>query len=301
MASRKTLSTSQDIKYRLQAGAIRALLWLIRRIPFLPRRRFGGWLFSKVVAPLAGYNKRVTENLARVWPEVAKEEADQMARDVCRNVGITLTELFSPDEFSKHVIGMPISGPGLDILKAAQAEGRPTIVVSGHFGNYDAVRANLIHAGLTVGGLYRRMNNPYFHEDYIQSISKIGTPLFERGRPGLKEMVSFLRGGGSLAVLIDQHAWNGAPVTFFGETAYTALSVAELALKFNAVMVPAYAVRQADLSYHIHLEDPIEHSDAMQMTQDLNDSLEKRVRVNPEQWFWIHRRWKTMPAHRNNK
>lgn len=300
MANKKTLSTRQDVKYRLQATIIRGLLWLLRVIPFSPRRRFGGWFFGKIVAPLAGYNKRVVENLARVWPEVTPDKADQLAKDVCRNVGITLTELFSPNEFSRHVIGMPISGPGLDLLKQAQSEGRPTIVVSGHFGNYDAVRANLIHAGLSVGGLYRRMNNPYFHKDYIESISKIGTPLFERGRPGLKEMVTFLRSGGSLAVLIDQHAWNGAPVTFFGETAYTALSVAELALKFNAVMVPAYAIRQADLSYEIVLEEPIEHSDAVQMTQDLNDSLEKRVRVNPEQWFWIHRRWKKMPAHHNN-
>ena len=293
MAKTSTLSSKSLRKYRIQAALIRVFLWVIRLIPFQPRRRFGGWLFGRVVAPFAGYTKRVVDNLAKVWPEVSPDEAKALSSKVCRNVGITLTELFSPDEFSKHVIGMPITGPGLDILKQAQSTGRPTIVVSGHFGNYDAVRANLIHAGLSVGGLYRRMNNPYFHEDYIASISKIGTPLFERGRPGLKEMVTFLRGGGTLAVLIDQHAKNGEPVTFFGETAYTALSVAELALKFDAVVVPAYAVRQSDLSYEISLEAPIEHSDAVQMTQDLNDSLERRVRINPEQWFWIHRRWKT--------
>ena len=153
MAKSSTLSSKPLRKYRIQAMLIRVFLWVIRLIPFQPRRRFGGWLFGTVVAPLAGYNKRVVDNLAKVWPEVTPDEAKLLASRVCRNVGITVTELFSPDEFSKHVIGMPITGPGLDILKQAQSAGRPTIVVSGHFGNYDAVRANLIHAGLSVGGL----------------------------------------------------------------------------------------------------------------------------------------------------
>ena len=61
--------------------------------------------------------------------------------------------------------------------------------------------------------------------------------------------------------------------------------------------MPAYAVRQLDLSYEVHIEDPIEHSTAIEMTQALNDSLDRRVQKNPEQWLWIHRRWKSTVTH----
>jgi KDO2-lipid IV(A) lauroyltransferase len=70
-----------------------------------------------------------------------------------------------------------------------------------------------------------------------------------------------------------------------------------MARKYGAILVPIYAVRRLDgLSFDIHVEAPIPHTDNEQMTQALNDSLEVRVRANPDQWLWTHRRWKTRPA-----
>ena len=105
--------------------------------------------------------------------------------------------------------------------------------------------------------------------------------------------------GGILAVLIDQRLANGVPLSFMGKKAYTPVSIADLALKLNALVVPAYAVRQPDLSYEVLIEDPIEHSTAIEMTQALNDSLDRRVQKNPEQWLWIHRRWKSTASQDN--
>ena len=223
-----------------------------------------------------------------------------LTTSVGRNIGITLSELFSPDDFVKTVTNCVLKGDGLEALKYAHEQGRPAIVVSGHFGNYDVVRANLIAMNFRVGGLYRRINNPYFDAYYIKSISKIGTPLFQRGHRGLKAMLTFLRGGGILAVLIDQRFANGEPLSFMGKTAYTPVSIADLALKLDAIVVPAYAVRQPDLSYEVHIEGQIEHSTAIKMTQELNDSLERRVQRNPEQWLWIHRRWKSTALQDNS-
>tara|TARA_B100000780_G_scaffold111382_1_gene77953 strand:- start:1141 stop:1965 length:825 start_codon:yes stop_codon:yes gene_type:complete len=268
----------------------------MHRMPYAKRQNFGAWFFSEVIAPLAGYTKRTRENLNWIFPEMSPEKINGLTKLVGRNIGITLSELFSPDDFVKQVTSCTLKGSGLAALKIAYEKGRPVIVVSGHFGNYDVVRANLIAMKLPVGGLYRRMNNPYFDAYYIKSISKIGTPLFERGRRGLKSMLTFMRAGGILAVLTDQSLANGIPMSFMGKRAYTSLSIADLALKLDAVIVPAYAVRQPDLSYEVHIEEPIAHSTAFQMTQEINNSLDRRVRKNPEQWLWIHRRWKSQAS-----
>lgn len=96
-----------------------------------------------------------------------------------------------------------------------------------------------------------------------------------------------------VGLLVDQFMIRGAPLTFFGKPAPTALSAAELALKYDALLVPIYGIRQPDgLNFEIRVEAPILHSDAETMTQALNDSLEALTRQHMDQWFWIHRRWK---------
>jgi KDO2-lipid IV(A) lauroyltransferase len=137
------------------------------------------------------------------------------------------------------------------------------------------------------------MKNPWFNAHYVRAISGIGTPLFPRGRRGMADMVRHLRSGGVLGLLIDQHMRHGAELTFFGHRALTALSAAELALKYDALVVPTYGIRQPDgLSFEVVVEAPIPHGPPEAMTQALNDSLERLVRQHLGQWLWIHRRWK---------
>jgi KDO2-lipid IV(A) lauroyltransferase len=281
----------RNLTYRFQTGLVIGLLWVLHRLDYPTRLRFGGWFFSRVVVRATQYQRRILQNLALIFPDLTSTEAKKLSQHISQNIGITFTELFSPKDFVQKNTNYTLTGKGFEALKTAQTKGRPAIVVSGHFGNYDVVRTNLIREGLNVGGLYRRMENPYFHDLYIKSISAIGDGLFERGLPGLKGMLKFLRGGGVLAVLIDQRISGGETLNFMGHPAYTSLSIAKLALKLEAVVVPAYAVRKPDLSYDIVIENPIVPSTARQMTQDLNDSLSKQVRAHPEQWFWIHRRW----------
>jgi KDO2-lipid IV(A) lauroyltransferase len=178
-------------------------------------------------------------------------------------------------------------------LEAAKAEGRPVILATGHFGNYDAVRAALIARDYPLGALYRRMSNPWFNAHYVRAIGRIGQPLFERGRHGMGQMLRHLKSGGMLGILPDQRMGSGVKLSFFGQDALTALSAAEMALKYNALLIPTYAIRQPDgLSFQIIVDEPIEIDAPEAMTQALNDNLEALIRRYPEQWFWIHRRWK---------
>ncbi len=277
----------------LEDRLIRSLFWGLLRLPYRWRVPFAGWAVSRIVAPLAGYRRRIRNNLAHVLPGLAPAEVERITRAVPDNVGRTLIEIYSGPEFIAHAVSHPLTGPGVAALEAAHQAGRPVILVTGHFGNYDASRAALIARGYRVGALYNPMKNRYFNAHYVRAISRIGTPLFPRGKKGLGDMVRHLRSGGMLGLLVDQSMSHGAPLTFFGKTAMTALSAAELALKYDALVIPTYAVRQADgLSFEITVEAPIPEGTPAAMTQALNDSLETIVRRNLDQWFWIHRRWK---------
>jgi len=276
----------------LQDRAARALIAALLLLPYRWRVPLCGWVMAHVIAPVAGYSRRVRDNLALILPDLPPHEVRRLVRAVPDNVGRTIIEIYSGAEFIARAKAEPLTGPGVAALTDARAAGRAVILVTGHFGNYDACRAALIARGFRVGALYMPMTNSYFNAHYVQAISAIGTPLFARGKKGLGEMVRFLRGGGMLGMLIDQRMKRGARLQFFGQDALTALSAAELALKYDALVIPAYAVRQADgLRFHIVIEAPIPHGPPDIMTQALNDSLEAVVRRHPDQWFWVHRRW----------
>lgn len=285
--------TAGILCYRLEYGVVRAIFAILACLPFRLRAAVMAWVMSRVAAPALGYRKRIRENLDRIWPDLETARRDALTTEVARHTGRTLCELFSPHDLLSIAQQTELTGPGLAALEEARAANRPAIVVSGHFGNYDLVRARLIAHGFNVGALYRRMNNPFFHKFYLKNISAIGTPLFERGRPGLGQMVRHLKQGGTLAALIDVRAYGGVPLPFFDHAALTATSMAELALRYNAILVPFYGTRLANgAGFTAELEDPIPPTDPETMTRALNKSLEARVLKNPEQWFWIHNRWK---------
>lgn len=272
--------------------AIRGALWVVLRLPFDTRRALAAALMTRIVAPLAGYRRRIRENLALVRPDLAPADIRLLEREVPRAMGRTLAELYSGPEFVARVAHEPLLGPGVAALQEAHLTGRPVLLVTGHLGNYDAIRGGLIARGYRVGGLYRPMDNAFFNEHYVAAISRIGTPLFPRGRKGLADMVRFLKGGGMVGVVLDQAMRDGAVLRFFGHDAYTSLSPAEMALRYDALVIPTYGIRRPDGGFDMVVEAPIPHGDPLEMTQKLNDSLEAQVRAHMDQWLWTHRRWK---------
>lgn len=278
---------------RISDVAIRAVLGLARAVPYRFRVPMTGWIMAQLVARVAGYRRRVAENLDYVLPELPADRRRWMLSAVPDNVGRSVAELYSGTEFLDRVRDIPLEGPGAALLERLRAEGRPAVLVTGHFGNYDVARASLIARGYPLGGLYKPMKNPLFDAHYVRALSILGTPLFPRGPKGLGEMVRHLRRGGMVGIVVDQHMMHGLPLSFFGKTAMTATSAADMALKYGAALIPIYGIRQPDgLSFRIWVDAEIPEDTPAAMTQALNDSLEVQVRAHPEQWFWIHRRWK---------
>ncbi|WP_226550391.1 lysophospholipid acyltransferase family protein [Celeribacter naphthalenivorans] len=273
--------------------ATRGLLALALSLPYRTRVRFMGWFMARIFAPLAGYTNRVRENLHHVLPDLPEAEVKRLMRAVPDNAGRTLIEIYSGPEFIAKMKDIRFDGPGAEILREARDTRRPVILHTGHFGNYDVPRAALIAHGYDVGSLYNPMKNKFFNVHYVKAIGTIGQPLFPRGRRGYAQLLKHLKSGGMIGFLSDVYVHQGAMLTFFGKPARTALSAAELALKYDALLVPIYGVREEDgLNFRVQVEAPIPHGTPEDMAQALNDSLEAITRQHMEQWFWIHRRWK---------
>lgn len=271
--------------------AILGLVQLSRLLPYRLRVPVIGWLMAYGFGPIAGYGTRVRNNLNFVLPDLPEPEIRALCRAVPANTGRMVAEIASGQRFIDQIAKIPMQGPGLAALDQARHDGRPIIVVSGHFGNFDAARCALAQRGHQIGALYRPVDDPTLDKLFHDVLTRIAEPVFPRGRKGLGNMVRFLRKGNAVAILLDQYVHGGAPLTFFGKPAPTSLSAAEMALKYDALLVPVYGIRRGK-SFDILAEAPIPHSDPLTMTQAINDSLEARVRANMEQWLWIHRRWK---------
>ncbi|KGJ06243.1 lauroyl acyltransferase [Paracoccus halophilus] len=279
---------------RIANAAFLAVMGLARILPYERRIPAMGWFFAHFLGPLAGWRKRIRNNLALARPDLSPHEARRLTRTVPANAGRSLAEIYSGTEFTDRIHAAdPLCGPGLPALEQAAQAGRPVILAVAHFGNYDAMRAALSGRGWPVGALYRPMNNEAFNRHYIPAMRAIAEPMFPRGRAGLASMLRFLKGGGWMALGFDQFDGHGAELTFFGLPTKTVLTPAELAIRYDALILPVAGIRRPDgLSFDVRVGEPVAHGEPAAMMQALNDDLEQLIRTHMEQWFWVHRRWK---------
>ncbi len=287
---------SPRFKHYVENVLARGLIFVAQLFPYPARVSGFGWLVSRIIAPIIGWNQRVRDNLKFIYPDMEAAEVRRITRGVTDNAGRSLIETWSPDEFVARNSASPISGPGLEAFETARASGRPVLLITGHFGNYLAVSVALSGRGHELGALYKPMGNPIFNEVYVDALRSFSAELFATNRRGLTNLIRWLRDGNIVGMLLDVHRGAGLPLPFLGKPAMTATSAAEWARKYDALLVPIFAIRQPDgLSFEIYVDEPVSAGNDAEITQSLNDSLSRQVERKPEQWFWIHRRWKTLP------
>ena len=278
----------------IQSGIFICLLKAINILPFSIRLKVVGSFVAYIIVPLAGYDKRIHDNLLLIMPDLPIQKVKKLIREVSKNVGRTFAEIYSGSDFKKRSKTALITGGGIESLNMAIKNGQGVILVSGHFGNYDVPRAVLSERGYKVGALYRPFANPFFDVYYRKIIGEISLPIIPSNeRSSLTKMVRLLKSGGIIGMLVDVHKSNAPKLKFFGKLAGTATSAANLALKYNLALIPVYGIRLDDHgNYELVVEQPIVHSTPLKMTQEINDSLERQVRSHMGQYFWVHRRWK---------
>lgn len=291
----------EPVRDAVADALVRALTWTAQRLPYRAQVRFFGWASARVISPILGVGRVYRHNLGKLFPEKPPAEIARIARQISDNSGRSLIEMYSGAAFITPARALPLDGPGVAAIRDARAAGRGIVFATAHFGNYNAARAALIANGFDLGLLYRPASNKHLNAHYESALAAVGGKVFPRDRAGLAAMVRHLRGGDPLMVLFDLHVRGGALLRFFGWPTRTSLSPAELALRHDALLVPFYGIRQDDgLTFRVLIEAPIPHSDAPAMMQQLNDGLEARIRAHPEQWFYVHKRWKGLVHTRRN-
>lgn len=289
----KTRSSITLLTDRITDLVLRGLINLALLLPYPWRVRLMGWLMAKVIGPLAGYRRKALANLTYIYPNMGGAARRNLADRVLNNAGRTIIENYSARDFALQLATAPITGPGLDAIAKARTTGRPVLFVTAHFGNYEAPRHVLLARGYSIGGLYRPMSNPYFNSHYVRTMEGVAGPIFDKGPRGTIGFARFLKSGGMGTILFDIYYRAGPALPFLGQPAPTATSAAEFALRFNALLIPYFGIRDVDgLNFHIDLGAPVDHTDPVQMTKDITKRLEDQIAAHPEQWFWVHNRWK---------
>ncbi|GGD19921.1 lysophospholipid acyltransferase family protein [Sinisalibacter lacisalsi] len=288
MFSRPFRFTWNQLRYIPLLSALTLSRW--RR--FGTRSRALGSAIGMVMRWFPPARWRFEREVLRAFPNMPRGERARLSGEMGRQMGQTLFEIYHCAEFQTRQDRFNVSGPGLAALEEARAAGKGAIIVSGHFGQWEAVRAVLKARGMETGAVYKPQTNPHYQRRLLSGIEAGGKPILETGRIGTKALVRHLRAGGFMAILLDEKYVEGVRLPFLGRPALTSLAAAQLALKYGLVMVPAYGIRRADgNSFDVTFEEAIPHTDPLTMTQAFNDSLSARIMANPDQWYWLLGRW----------
>jgi KDO2-lipid IV(A) lauroyltransferase len=240
----------------------------------------------------------VLDNLARVFPHWESGRRENLADQVYRHLGLTIAETFATVPGAE--LPAPVAEPCWDHLDDALSLGRGVIVATGHIGNFELGGAVLAgHCRLL--DVVKPQRNPHFDRElnHRRARQGIATVIGDQSGPAV---VRHLRGGGVVSLLLDQDAGRaGEIVNWLGHPASTWPGAARLSLRYGCPVVPMALIRQPDRSHRLHISPPLhptgltEGSDGWNMyLQRIVDAVGQFVFDHPEQWFWVHRRWKSV-------
>lgn len=297
----------RELRFRLEAVAFRVLLVVARA---LPRRILLG---LGAAAGTAGYvldarHRRIThDNLAHALPELPARERRRVARRCWRHFGrITLDTLCFP-RFSAENRSRIVRYEGLEHIRAAYEDGKGVILFSGHFGHWELIAMMQGFLGLPLALLARPLDNPYLESLLAGMRARSGNTVIHKRR-AVRELLRALRARIGVAIMIDQDArHHGIFVPFFGRAASTTPTLAHLALRTGAAVVPTFSIPERDGTYRVVYEPRLAVADTGDLERDIEDltrrataRLEAWVRRDPELWLWMHRRWKSRPPGEEN-
>ncbi len=294
----QTLRFSQRLRYGAEAAGFFFLMGIFKMLGLDGASALGGFLGRQVLyrTPMS---ERARENLRAAYPEKSAEEIEQIVRAMWDNLGRTVGEY--PH---LHKISMLGDKPRIEVVHveradAAMAAGKGVLFFSGHFANWEVLAPAATQQGYDGGAVYRPVNNPFVDRWIVSQRLKAGTKeMISKGAQGTRRIFTLLRRGKAIFLLADQKTNEGIPSPFFGLDAMTTPAPAGLVLRLGASMVAISNERVGGAYFRMHVYEPLQFvpssdmdSDVQALTDMMNATLEKAVRLNPAQWLWIHRRW----------
>lgn len=242
--------------------------------------------------------RRARRHLAQAWPDRDDAWTERVARDCFEHLGALLTECLWLSRRDCEAVRSVVRVEGWHEVERARESGRAILILTGHCGNWELLGAVVSCWGLPLTVPGRQMDDPLVNRRLLALRAHFGTDTIERGTPGAaRKLLRTLREGGALGMLIDQDTQvEGVWVPFFGRLAYTPIGAAEIALRQDAIVIPAFIEREPDGVHRAVFHPPLTlPADPVEATALMTRCIEEQVRRVPEQWVWMHRRWRRRP------
>ena len=286
----------------LSAKLLIGILRLARRLP--PERSTDlAERIGRLFAPVLPRTALAKENLALAFPDASPEQIDRWARGVWGNTTRLVGEFVFLDELVAIDPDHPERGRveirGIENFLAIRDGGRPTIMVTAHTGNWEILPVVAAANGLSVTALFRPPNNPYVRDELLAARRTATGTLVPSQAGAAWALAGVLERGGTVGLLADQWFRRGAPIRFMGRPTRANPLAAKLARHFDCDIYPARCVRLPGGRFRLEIEDRLELPrdergtiDVQATTQRINDRFEAWIREYPDQWLWLHKRWK---------
>lgn len=270
-------------------------------IPLFLRKAFfiGLWRLFYYVSPrhrfIAFYNLR------RAFPDKSMAEIVRIAEGAYRNLAIVCAEFFDLPKMDATRLYRLMDVEGFDHVTKALKKNKGLLLFGAHFGNWElmAIAASvLITPGVMI---YRPLDNPFL-ERFVKYVRTSKGNVLLSKKKAMFQMIRCLGRNGTVGVLIDQNvSWKeGIFVDFFGRPACTTDGLAQMALKLETPVMPAFMARKPDGRYRLIIGEEVNiirtedrEADVRSNTQMFTGIIEEMIRRYPDQWLWLHQRWKT--------
>ncbi len=290
---------------RAEALLAGALIRLLSLLPPVMAARLGGAV-TRSIGPLLPVSQKVGDaNLRLAMPELSAPERKKIIRQVWENLGQTITELVRLKDIREVPQGA--AGPGYSIagwdehVAPLLEPGKPALFFTGHIGNWEVMPLMADAYGVDFGFMYRAPSNKLV-DDMLARLRRRNyrhnVQMFPKGAAGARAAYAHLRQGGALGLLVDQKLDTGVAVPFFGKSAMTMDALASFALKLRCPVFPIHVRRLGPARLEVVCDPALalpdsgdKQADALALTNEMNQTLERWIREQPGDWLWLHRRW----------
>lgn len=286
-----------------------ALVWaLVRCMGLLPRRiarALGAAIGWAAFAAMHRLRRVGLTNLAIAFPEKSLAERKRILRTLYRNLGWQLAEFCQMPRYTLDQANRFVRYEGLEHYLSAHAAGKGVLILTGHLGAWELSSFYHSLAGHPMSMVIRRLDNPLVDRLVNDIRGMHGNNVLHKD-DFARGLIAAMRAGETVGILMDTNMTppQGIFVDFFGTSACTASGMARVALRTGAAVVPGFLLwDSAEARYVLHFLPALHLIDTGDVEQDVHANtqlftrtLEEVIRRHPEQWLWVHRRWKTRPA-----
>ena len=260
-----------------------------------------GEIIGKYFGPLFRKRTIAKKNILIAFPDLNEKSINKMIDSMWKNIGRIFGEYIHINKFSiidsnkKKILFADRNN--VEILKK---NNKPIVFFSGHFANFELMAKCLQELGFDIGAIYRPLNNIFLNPIMEFIRKKYICPIqIEKGSNGTKKLIKHISTNNPLALMVDQRLSSSIRVPFFDQPATTTITPAQLAIKYEALLVPVFLKRLEKTNFEFFIEEPLitnrtndYDKDIFNITQVMNIKVEEFIKRDPAHWLWSHDRWK---------